>query len=51
MTRTEDLDTSTVTSMGTWLKNAERRKRKIQESILNANKLVILQRIARQNSR
>ena len=50
MTKMEDLNALITTSMGTWLKNTKRKKRETQGSVLNVNKLVILPKIARQNS-
>ena len=51
MTKKEDPSVSIVTSMDTWQKNAERRKRRTQESALDVKKWDILQRIAKRNSR
>ena len=41
MTRMEDPNALIATSIGIWLKNAERRNRKTQGSVSSMNKLVI----------
>ena len=50
MIKIKDPSVLITTSMDTWLKNAERRKRMTQESVSNVGKLGILQRIAKRNS-
>jgi len=51
MTKKKDPSVSIATSMGTWQRNAKKIKKRIQGNALDMKEWIILQKIAKRNSK